>query len=54
LQRLEGVASISALLSREVLAVSCSMRGDESPVAKLLNKYSDVPMSLADPTLLIE
>jgi len=46
-----GRPSLVALLRRRVLAVVCTLEENVEPIAKLLEKYSDVPMSLADACL---
>jgi uncharacterized protein len=46
-----GTASLAALLHRRALLVSFKLAENLEPVLKLLGKYSDVPMSLADACL---
>ena len=46
-----GTASLSALLRRRALLVAFDTTGNLEPVLKFLEKYSDVPMSLADACL---
>jgi predicted nucleic acid-binding protein len=46
-----GAASLAALLHRRALLVSFKLAENLEPVLKLLGKYSDVPMSLADACL---
>jgi len=46
-----GTASLSALLRRRALRVAFDFTGNVEPVLRLLEKYSDVPMSLADACL---
>jgi predicted nucleic acid-binding protein len=43
-----GTPGLSALLRRHALLLSFSLADHIEPVVKLLEKYSDVPMSLAD------
>ena len=44
-------ASLSALLSRRALVVAFRLEEELEAVVKLIEKYSDVPMSLADACL---
>lgn len=46
-----GAPGINALLRRRVLIVAFDMDNDLESVLKLLQKYADVPMSLADACL---
>ena len=46
-----GAPGLSALLRRRALIVSFHLDNDAEPVLKLLQKYADVPMSLADACL---
>jgi uncharacterized protein len=46
-----GTPSLNALLRRRALLVSFSFAENVEPIVKLLEKYSDVPMSLADACL---
>ena len=46
-----GTPGLSAILRRRALLVAFSLDNDVEPVLKLLQKYSDVPMSLADACL---
>ncbi|HTZ99775.1 MAG TPA: PIN domain-containing protein [Candidatus Aquilonibacter sp.] len=46
-----GRPSLAALLRRRALAVVCTLEENVEPIAKLLEKYSNVPMSLADACL---
>ena len=46
-----GVPALGALLRRRVLISSFDLDSDLDPVLKLLQKYADVPMSLADACL---
>src|SRR5262245_44579075 len=46
-----GAASLSALLRRRALVVAFRLAENMEPVAKLIEKYADVPMSLADACL---
>jgi uncharacterized protein len=46
-----GALSLGALLHRRALLVSFELRGHTEAVAKLMEKYSDVPMSFADACL---
>lgn len=46
-----GPATVLALLSREVLLPTFSLLDEIEPVQALIEKYSDVPMSLADACL---
>ena len=46
-----GIPSLSALLRRRALVVAFNLSENLEPVARLLEKYSDVPMSLADACL---
>jgi len=43
-----GVPALSTLLRRHALRVAFNLADDMEPVLKLLHKYRDVPMSLAD------
>ena len=42
-----GAASLAALLHRRALLVAFALAENLEPVLKLLEKYSEVPMSLA-------
>jgi predicted nucleic acid-binding protein len=42
-----GTPSLAALLRRRALAVAFTLAENVEPIVKLLEKYSDVPMSLA-------
>jgi uncharacterized protein len=46
-----GVPSLGALLRRRALLLAFTFGDHLEPVTKLLQKYSDVPMSLADACL---
>jgi uncharacterized protein len=46
-----GAPSLGALLRRRALVVSFELAEHVEPVTKLIEKYSDVPMSLADACL---
>ena len=46
-----GAPSLSALLRRRALVIAFDLARDIEPVVRLLEKYSDVPMSLADACL---
>jgi uncharacterized protein len=46
-----GAASLGALLRRRGLLVAFELDKDLEPVMKLIEKYSDVPMGLADACL---
>lgn len=46
-----GAPSLSALLRRGSLLIAFELAKDLEPVLKLMQKYSDVPMSLADACL---
>ena len=46
-----GVPAIGALLRRRALLLAFNLDNDMEPVLKLLQKYRDVPMSLADACL---
>ena len=46
-----GTQGLSSLLRRDALVVSYRLAEDIDAVLKLLEKYSDVPMSLADACL---
>jgi uncharacterized protein len=43
-----GVPALGALLRRRVLRTAFTLTENVEPVVKLIEKYSDVPMSLAD------
>jgi len=43
-----GVASLGALLRRRALLVTFELAENVEPVVKLIEKYGDLPMSLAD------
>jgi uncharacterized protein len=47
----EGVKSLGELLRRGALLVAFSFGENVGPVVKLMEKYSDVPMSFADACL---
>jgi len=47
----KGAPPLSALLGRRALVVAFELGKNIEPVAKLIEKYSDVPMSLADACL---
>ena len=46
-----GVPRLSALIRRRALLVAFDLDNDMKPVLTLLQKYADVPMSLADACL---
>jgi uncharacterized protein len=46
-----GAPSLSALLRRRAVVPAFELAGEKEPVLRLLRKYSDVPMSLADACL---
>jgi predicted nucleic acid-binding protein len=46
-----GAHALSALLRRRALVVAFNLDNDVEPVLKLLQKYADVPISLADACL---
>ncbi|MBM4258914.1 MAG: pilus assembly protein [Deltaproteobacteria bacterium] len=46
-----GMPGLCGLLRRQVLRVTYNLSDDSEPVLKLLQKYADVPMSLADTCL---
>jgi len=46
-----GVSSLGALLRRHALLVSFTLAANLEAVVKLIEKYSDVPMGLADACL---
>jgi predicted nucleic acid-binding protein len=46
-----GTASLAALLQRHALLATFELARNVEPVLKLIEKYSDVPMSLADACL---
>ncbi len=46
-----GTPGLSALLRRRAVVVGFDFAGDLEPVLKLMRKYSNVPMSLADACL---
>lgn len=46
-----GAPALSAILRRRALLVAFNLGNDMEPVLKLLQKYSDMPMSLADACL---
>lgn len=46
-----GTPALSALLQRRALLVNFDLNDDMNSVLKLLRKYADVPMSLADACL---
>ena len=46
-----GVPSLSTMLRRGALVVAFELTENIEPVTKLIEKYSDVPMSLADACL---
>ena|SRR5215510_5838962 len=46
-----GVASLGALLRRRALLVTFELAENVEPVVKLIEKYGDLPMSLADACL---
>ena len=46
-----GAASLGTMLRRHALVVAFELAENVGPVLKLIEKYSDVPMSLADACL---
>ena len=46
-----GAANLGALLSRRALLVTFELAKNVEPVVRLIEKYSDVPMGLADACL---
>jgi predicted nucleic acid-binding protein len=46
-----GGAAVFELLHRGVLEIAFRLDGEMKPVARLLSKYADVPMSVADASL---
>jgi predicted nucleic acid-binding protein len=46
-----SVPGLAALLRRRSLLISFALQREEEPVLKLMQKYFDVPMSLADACL---
>jgi uncharacterized protein len=46
-----GAPSLAALLRRRAVVPAFELAGEIEPVLRLLRKYSDVPMSLADACL---
>ena len=46
-----GTPNLGALLRRRALSVAFELAANVEPVMKLVEKYSDVPMSLADACL---
>ena len=46
-----GAPGLNALLRRRALVAAFNLDNDVDPVLKLLQKYADVPMSLADACL---
>ena|SRR5438093_162666 len=46
-----GAPALSALLRRKALVVAFDLGGNLEPVLKLMQKYADVPASLADASL---
>ena len=46
-----GARAVFELLSRQIVNVTFRLTDDTLPIARLLNKYSDVPMSVADACL---
>jgi uncharacterized protein len=46
-----GIPSLGALLRRRALLVAFRLAENVDPIVKLLEKYSDIPMSLADACL---
>jgi predicted nucleic acid-binding protein len=46
-----GASALSALLRRRSVLVAFDLANNLEPVLKLMQKYSDVPMSLADACL---
>ena len=51
LVRAPGISSLMALLRRDSLRVAFDLANELDAVLKLMDKYSDVPMSLADACL---
>jgi predicted nucleic acid-binding protein len=47
----QGAGSLGSLLRRRALVVALDLAKSVEPVTKLIEKYSDVPMSLADACL---
>ena len=47
----EGGESLAELLRREAVIPAFDLAGEVEPVLRLMRKYSDVPMSLADACL---
>ncbi len=46
-----GAPALAALFRRRAVLVSFDLAGDQEPVLALMQKYADVPMSLADACL---
>jgi len=46
-----GTRAVFELLSRQIVSVTFRLTDDTLPIARLLNKYSNVPMSVADACL---
>ncbi len=46
-----GAPSLGALLRRQALIISFDLTADVKPVLTLINKYANIPMSLADACL---
>lgn len=46
-----GIPSLGALLRRRALLVTFEFAENMEPIVKLIEKYSDIPMSLADACL---
>lgn len=46
-----GATSLGTLLRRHALVIAFELANDLEPVTKLMEKYSDLPMSLADACL---
>jgi len=46
-----GIPSLSAVLRRHALLVTFKLPENVEPIVKLLEKYSDIPMSFADACL---
>jgi len=46
-----GVSALSALLRRSAVRVAFELAQNLEPVLKLMEKYADIPMSLADACL---
>lgn len=46
-----GARAVFELLSRQIVTVPFRLTDGTLPIARLLNKYSDVPMSVADACL---